>query len=195
MMIGEGAEARIYLERMFGTEVIVKLRCRKAYRIREMDETMRRRRTRKEAGIMLAAAKAGVPVPEIIAVGTFSMYMEKLDGTLLKDTRITSRHMASAGSALALLHSSNMVHGDYTPANIMSTKQGIRIIDFGLADTTMDVEQKAVDLLLMKRAVSRTTYASFESAYAKKSRNAGDVLRQLAELERRGRYQTRTMMG
>ena len=195
MMIGEGAEARIYLERMFGADVIVKLRCRKAYRIREIDDAIRRRRTRKEAGIMLAAARAGVPVPGVVAVGTFSIYMEKLDGTLLKDTRITSKDMESAGSALALLHSSNIVHGDYTPANIMSTGHGIRVIDFGLADTTMDVEEKAVDLLLMKRAVSRAAYASFESAYVKQAKNAEDVLRQLAELERRGRYQTRTLTG
>ncbi len=193
MVIGEGAEAQIYLENILGLEMVVKVRQRKEYRIPEIDEPMRRRRTRKEAGLMIVASKAGINVPHVIAVGKFSIYMEKIGGKLLKDIQNSKTYMEKVGKELARMHDSGIVHGDYTPANIMISGNETTIIDFGLADMSLDPEQKAVDLLLMKRSVTRGMYAHFEHAYVNASRNGTAVKKQLAETERRGRYQSRTL--
>ena len=47
-LIKKGAEAEIHLARWMGREVIQKRRVVKNYRLKEMDEEIRRRRTKKE---------------------------------------------------------------------------------------------------------------------------------------------------
>jgi N6-L-threonylcarbamoyladenine synthase/protein kinase Bud32 len=86
-----------------------------------------------------------------------------------------------------------VTHGDFTPANIVVGGQGICIIDFGLSDVSNSIEDKAIDLLLMKRSVSGEKYRTMESAYRKESRNSEQTILRLAEIEKRGRYQVRTL--
>lgn len=191
--IGEGAEAQIFETSMFGTDIIAKIRQPKAYRIAELDRELRRSRTRKEAKAMLRARNNGVNAPALLALGEYSIYMEKTRGRLLKDAKPGIGIYAKIGSELAKLHDADIAHGDFTPANIMLHGNGVCIIDFGLSDITKSVEDKALDLLLVKRAVKKEEFKALLCSYIKKYEDSRQVLDRLADIERRGRYQTRTL--
>ncbi len=190
--MSEGAEAKLYVTRIFGAEALVKAREPKAYRQKELDLKLRSIRTRKEARIMHGVKALGVNTAYVLALSEFSIYMTRLHGSLLRDIPIRKTDIEAAGRALALMHKGNIVHGDYTPANLMRCGNDIYVIDFGLSDTTNSVEEKATDLLLMKRSITSKQYMAFESAYAK---NGGEhrVIARLAEIEKRGRYQNRSL--
>ncbi len=200
-IIGKGAEAEIRKERVFGKEVAVKDRIRKKYRIREIDHALRKNRTRVEARLLMEAKKAGVLCPIVYAVGEFEIAMEFVDGILLRNARagIAAKKLFDAGAALAKLHSAGMVHGDYTPANIILRKRDGRacVIDFGLGAFSRDEEDRAMDLLVMKKSLgSERLFRAFASGYSSEDKKAAErALRQLDEVEKRGRYVVRAMMG
>ncbi len=191
--LSEGAEARVYLAKMFGSNVVVKVRHAKAYRIMELDENLRRTRTRREAKAMVRASEAGVRVPELFALGEFSIYMEKVTGSLLKDARQRGRY-GGIGRMLAKMHGANVIHGDFTPANIMITPSGPCVIDFGLSEISESTEGKAIDLLLMKRSIGDRDYRTLAEAYGSGYAGSKQIFSRLADIEKRGRYQIRTLM-
>ncbi len=141
---------------------------------------------------MQRAYAAGIMVPRLFAVGRFSIYMERLDGALLRDVRLTQGHMLKAGRMLRSLHMLDVSHGDFTTANIMLCGERLYVIDFGLSGISNNNEEKAIDLLLMKRAVEPGLYKHFISGYLG-SATQERVLRRLEEIEKRGRYQVRTL--
>ncbi|VVB77238.1 KEOPS complex subunit Bud32 [uncultured archaeon] len=188
-----GAEAEIFETEIFGKGAVVKVRCEKKYRIRELDVSIRRTRTRREAKLLHKARMGGVLVPRVIALGKFSIYMEKLSGTPLKDTKIPEKGYGEIGRLLARMHNAGIVHGDFTPANIMVCGDDFYVIDFGLAEDSRSSEERAIDLLLMKRSVGRGHYKFFESAYAREADGSKETLARLSEVELRGRYQIRTL--
>lgn len=190
--IGEGAEATIYLQTIYGKEIVVKSRKPKDYRIKELDNRIRRQRTKKEAKLMKKASDSGISVPKVIAVGQTVIFMDKIDGKLLKDMIITKSHAQSVGETLAKLHDSGIIHGDFTPANIMYDGKKIYLIDFGLSEHTSSSEEKALDILLMKRQLPPSIYSEFIKSYSAAGPSR-DTLARLAEIEERGRYQSRTL--
>ncbi|MGC8586486.1 MAG: KEOPS complex kinase/ATPase Bud32 [Candidatus Micrarchaeia archaeon] len=198
--ISEGAEAILYSSELLGRACVIKFRRRKIYRIREIDESIREKRTKTEARILSTANSIGVNVPKLLMVGRFAIYMTMLDGELLSDVLRKNANskiekiLEDAGKALAKLHNANIVHGDYTPANIMVCKGKAYIIDFGLSLVESAAEEKALDLLLMKRSLKRRQYLIFEKAYSKLSDNFNIIKERLESIERRGRYQTRTLI-
>ncbi len=191
--IGEGAEATIYLASLYGKEILIKSRKPKDYRIRALDIRIRRHRTKKEAKLMKKAADAGLNVPKVIGVGQTIILMEKIDGKLLKNISITKQHAQKLGKLLTSLHFLGVTHGDFTPANIISNGNEIFLIDFGLSESTTSNEEKALDILLMKRQLPKSVYPDFIKAYSV-SRSSKEILSRLAEIEERGRYQSRTLV-
>ena len=191
-LISEGAESKIYADDSFGVPLIVKARERKGYRIEGLDESIRRGRTRKEAKAMCKARESGANVPGIIAVGRFSIFMERKRGKMLKDVRFGNKEMRAAGAQLAKLHAAGIAHGDFTPANIMLCSNGPCIMDFGLAGIGGGDEEKAIDLLLMKRSVEKPQFSSFIKGYSAYA-NHKPVLKKLSDIERRSRYKARTL--
>jgi Kae1-associated kinase Bud32 len=193
-LLSEGAEAKVFETSIFGISAVVKVRGMKKYRAETLDETLRKTRTKKEARAMYRACEAGVGTPRLLGVGKFSLYMEKLEGTMLKDIEGQEADYGKIGSLLAKMHNVNVVHGDFTPANIIVTKDdGIGVIDFGLSDISDSLEDKATDLYLMKRAVSRKQYQKFERAYKNECLQTDHIISRLGEMEKRGRYQIRTL--
>ena len=192
-IIAEGAEALIYSATLYGKEVLVKYRDPKRYRIKELDDNIRKTRTKKEAKLMVRALEAGVNVPEIIGVGENEIYLAKIDGRLLKDISISSQLSRKSGEQLAILHNAGITHGDFTPANLISKGNEVYLIDFGLADSTPSGEERALDILLMKRQISARQYSDFASAYSRTAKSSKETIRRLAEIEERGRYQSRTL--
>jgi Kae1-associated kinase Bud32 len=94
---------------------------------------------------------------------------------------------------LARMHNAGIVHGDFTPANIMLCGGVPYVIDFGLAADVGSTEEKAIDLLLMKRSLPKKEYLIFEKSYAREGTGSRATLERLAEVEKRGRYQVRTL--
>ncbi len=192
-MLSEGAEAKVFETDIFGRSAVAKCRYAKTYRIAELDEVLRKTRTKKEARAMHRASEAGVRTPGILGLGKFTIYMEKVEGMMLKDIPGQEADYGEMGRMLARMHNANVVHGDFTPANIVVGASGISVIDFGLSDISDSVEDKAIDLFLMKRAVSREQYGRMEKEYARECRQAKLTISRLAEIEKRGRYQIRTL--
>ncbi|MCL5430139.1 MAG: Kae1-associated serine/threonine protein kinase [Candidatus Marsarchaeota archaeon] len=201
--ISEGAEAEIYDAKVLGRSAILKYRIEKGYRTRPLDYRIRSERTKSEAKIMARASARGAMVPKVLLIDGYGIYIEKLDGAMLnammdrfeKQKEKMRKILEEAGKQLGMLHNADIVHGDYTPANILVTPEGVvYVIDFGLAEITNSVEEKALDLLLMKRSISKTLYPIFEDSYRKSHGDSKSVLLKLGDIERRGRYQTRTLI-
>ncbi len=202
-MMGEGAEAKVYSGNFLGVEVVIKDRVRKRYRIKEIDDSLRKRRTKTEARMLYAASSNGINAPNVLLVDGTKLYIRRIKARNLHEYTNGGMVMAgakmghalySAGVQCGILHNIGIAHGDFTPANMMIDGDGgLWIIDFGLAEATRSAEDKALDLLLMKRAVSKGLFARFLSGYRKSSVAHAEITRRLAEIERRGRYQTRTL--
>ncbi len=200
----EGAEA-VLTPLTFGPfAALDKIRLSKAYRPSVLDEKIRTSRTRVEARLLTRAKAAGVPCPLVLAVGPYDIVMKRVDGKTLNAwpaSSITAEVWTQAGTYLARLHKAGIIHGDYTPANLMwdgekektgkyKKKETLTVIDFGLGNTSGDDEDFAVDVLTMKKALhEEKSRKSFLSGYRKE----GDarVLKHMEEVEKRARYQDR----
>ncbi len=196
-LIGKGAEAELREGRFITEGVVVKNRIEKKYRIKEIDVPLRKKRTKIEARLLSAAKKARVKVPLIYGLGEFEITMMRIEGKLLRDARATPLLLKLAGTYLARLHNLSIIHGDYTPANLMVDSKGeLFVIDFGLGSFSKDLEDKAVDILLMKKALGdEKQYRTFLKGYETESKEFGRVMGQLTEVEKRGRYVVRAMQG
>jgi Kae1-associated kinase Bud32 len=70
----------------------------------------------------------------------------------------------------------------------------VYFIDFGLGFVSLKIEDKAVDLHLLKQALESKHYKVFEDCFNsilkgyKKSVNYEDVMERLKKVEKRGRY-------
>ena len=184
-----GAEAKIYFSQLFGKPVVIKKREVKNYRNRILDEYLREIRNKTEARCILTCSKNKIPVPQIYHVERFEIIMERLNGKLLKETKNSKETYKKVGAILAEMHKAGITHGDFTPANIMKTKNGIYVIDFGLAMFSKDSEERAIDLLLMKRSVGKNFKYIIEGY--RKLPNWEKVLETMQEIEKRGRYHKR----
>jgi Kae1-associated kinase Bud32 len=177
-------------------KAVLKRRARKEYRIREIDTKIRASRTRNEARIMAMASRSGISAPKLLLSQGFDIYMGFVEGERLDslvERKAGPEIFGPVGSLLGRLHRINIAHGDYTPANIVVRDGSPCIIDFGLAQVTGTAESKALDLLLMKRSIGRIQYRRLVSGYRDGFSGAGEVLKRLEVIERRGRYQKRTL--
>jgi Kae1-associated kinase Bud32 len=193
MIVNEGAEAKIYEEEFFGEKVIVKFRNKKKYREKRLDESIRLSRTKVEARILYRLEAEQINAPRLVALGRYSIYMSYLQGVLLRDCKMPNSFFGKLGILLAKMHNADISHGDFTPANIIVNKGRPFAIDFGLACITKSVEDKAIDLLLIKRSLNRDQYKKLESAYMSKAKHGKEITRRLIDIEKRGRYQIRTI--
>ncbi len=198
--IGEGAESTIYSVALLGLDAVLKRRMEKSYRIKEIDQKIRLQRTRKEAKIMGLVSSLGIDSPVMLLVDKYDIFMSRIKGDGLNESlnlnkRIDARKIFSAlGSYAALLHNNNIIHGDYTPANVIVGNGVVYLIDFGLSDITPSIEDKALDILLMKRSVDDNNFGEFIKSYRKDCKESKLIIARLNEIEKRGRYNTRTLL-
>lgn len=184
-----GAEATVAIE-----DDVRKTRVPKSYRHPQLDERLRRERTRAEARVTSDARQLGVPTPVIRDVDEqeSKIVLEHVGTADLRDDP-TERRVQDVGRSLATLHAADIVHGDPTTRNV---RIGDRtwLIDFGLAYYSEATEDHAMDLHVFCQSLEGTTatptplVSAFEDAY----RDAGDpaVIDQLRTIEGRGRYQS-----
>ncbi len=205
MLIAKGAEACLYKTKWYGFDVIVKERIKKNYRHPILDYKLRAYRTISEARMMNEARAAGVPTPIVYDVDLerTSIIYEFIDGVKVKNileqlNEIERRKLNKRiGVLIGLLHKNGLIHGDLTTSNMLLTSSGnIYFIDFGLCEHSTDIENKGVDLHLMKRALESTHFriasASFREVLEGYRETAGedaeDVIKRITLIEKRGRY-------
>ena len=168
---------------LLGRRVVVKSRMVKGYREAGLDTKLRTERTRGEARLLHKAKTAGVSCPTVLEVGDFDITMSFVEG---KRPEMGRDEAYEAGRILARLHEADIIHGDYTPANLIREDGGaIYVIDFGLGFISKDIEDKAVDVFTMLRAISeRDAFIAGYRGYAK----AKEVLVRVKDVEKRVRY-------
>ena len=177
-----GAEAILHKSTLLGQPVVVKHRMEKEYRVRKLDERLRRERTRGEARLLHKAKLAGVLCPTVFEVDNFSITMSFIAG---KRPEMKKKNASEAGKMLARLHEDDIIHGDYTPANIIQDGRQLFVIDFGLGFISKDIEDKAVDVFTMLRAISEKD--AFLKGY-RSYKKADAVFKRVKDVEKRVRY-------
>lgn len=201
-LISQGAEAKIFQD----NSLVIKERTPKSYRIKELDEKIRKYRTRREISILEKASKV-IPVPKISNASSekdFTIIMDYIDGKKLSETLDSFDDKKRIGICkiigrqVALLHNHNIIHGDLTTSNMVLKDNILYFIDFGLSFIDQKAEHKAVDLHLLKQALESKHYKHFESSfravlegYKETCRNHKEILDRLEKVEGRGRYKSK----
>jgi Kae1-associated kinase Bud32 len=186
-LIAQGAEAKIYDK----GNSILKHRIKKNYRLPEIDLKLRKKRTRWEARLLNLASRAGVPVPQVLNSDdkTMKLEIEKISGEKVRDV-LEPQMCKKIGAELLKLHKTNIVHGDLTTSNMILRKSEIVLIDFGLAQYSEKVEDKAVDLHLFKECLKSKHFDIWQPCWKQFLEEYDDklVLTRLKKVELRGKY-------
>jgi N6-L-threonylcarbamoyladenine synthase/protein kinase Bud32 len=187
--IASGAEAVLILDR----NLITKKRVSKNYRIKEIDDAIRRDRTRSEARLISEARRCGVPTPIIRDVSDFDIKMEYIEGTALKEI-ITPPLSEKMGELVGRLHAHGIIHGDLTTSNILSKEGKLYLIDFGLSYLDKTVEARGVDVHVLFQTFESThenheeLIEAFKKGYALEFMGAKEVFDREKDIGSRGRY-------
>ncbi|HJX50021.1 MAG TPA: KEOPS complex kinase/ATPase Bud32 [Candidatus Nanoarchaeia archaeon] len=198
-IIQQGAEAIIYLDS--DKNKILKKRVKKSYRISELDEKIRKLRTRGEAKLLKKASEI-IAIPGNIKEDEKNkeISMDFIEGIKLSDElnnfdlKEQKKILQKIGENIAKLHDADIIHGDLTTSNMIFKNSEIFFIDFGLGFQSKKSEDKAVDIHVLKEALEarhfknwKELFQAFEHGY-KKSKQSKQVLERLKAVEKRGRY-------
>jgi len=197
-LISRGAEANIFCDK----DRVKKERVVKGYRAAELDSHLRKTRTKREAKLISLARRAGVATPFVYDVDNSktTIEMKNIEGSRVREligeleSEERSKVCRKIGKSVGKLHASNIVHGDLTTSNMISSDDKVYFIDFGLGAVTDSIEDKGVDLLVFKKALYSTHHEHWEGCYnAFLEGYTGydkheDVVNRLKTIEKRGRY-------
>lgn len=201
-LISQGAEAKIFLDK----NIINKERISKSYRHPVLDEQIRRLRTKHECKILIKANRLGMNVPKVLNADSkslpkdkFNLQLEYLQGDRLSETLNNYEEnkqfkvMKKIGEQTSLLHKNNIIHGDLTTSNTILNNNDVYIIDFGLSFISTKIEDKAVDLHLIKQALEAKHWQNWEKLFEKfleyySYSESEKVINRLNIVEKRGRY-------
>ncbi len=200
-IIQQGAEAKIILNKK--EKSIIKNRVSKSYRHTELDKKIRKRRTKAETKLLKKSSNIiRVPVPE------FSQKFDEIIMPYIKGKKLSEnldefsekgqkKICREIGKSIALLHKKEIIHGDLTTSNMILKGKKLYFIDFGLGYISKKIEDKAVDLHLLKQAFeakhfknyqknSREIFKEYEKTFGKtKSKK---IIERIKTIEKRGRY-------
>ena len=193
-LLAQGAESKLFLD----GDKVIKDRFRKHYRIKEIDERLRKSRTKREAKVLEKLQKIGFSVPELISNNEKdTLKIQFIKGELLKNILNNDNCIKlnkEIGEKVAILHNNNIIHGDLTTSNMIFDKE-IYFIDFGLSFFSHKIEDRAVDLHLLKEALEskhskiwETSYKAALDGYVGKAVDGKEVLNRIKIVEKRGRY-------
>jgi Kae1-associated kinase Bud32 len=190
-IIQQGAEAIIFLD----NNQILKNRIKKSYRLKELDTKLRTRRTKSEAKI-IEKLKSIINVPKIIRTGNNQIIMQYIDGKKLSEHLESLNYKTickQIGEILTKLHNQDIIHGDLTTSNMIYKDNKLYIIDFGLGFHSYKIEDKAVDLHLLKQALEAKHYKIADECFKIIIKNyKADkhklIIERIPVIESRGRY-------
>ncbi|MFN3910177.1 MAG: KEOPS complex kinase/ATPase Bud32 [Candidatus Anstonellaceae archaeon] len=189
--ISEGAEAIIYLMEFPFLKIIKKVRIEKKYREKTLDYKLRFSRTKIEAKILHKAKEVSVPCPYVLGVEGDFLLLQYLEGATLNNfSKVPNIYLEQSARYLANLHKADIIHGDYTFANLFLTKnKKLYVIDFGLSFISHDSEDKAVDLLTMLKSLPKNKANLFAIYYEKFG--DGKIVQLAKKIQKRARYEER----
>ena len=208
-IIRKGAEANLYYGHWFGKEVIFKHRIPKKYRIEELDNRIRTERTLNEARALIKIKEYGINVPQVFEIDSTNstIVMKYIPGYKLKDIlpnldeNLMKNYFNEIGRMIATLHRNGIIHGDITTSNVIITpEEHIFLIDFGLHTYSDTIEDKSVDLHLLKRVLIsshgqmyKICYNAFLDGYRLEyekinSKECEEIIKNIDAVESRGRY-------
>lgn len=210
-LLAKGAESDIVKSQWFDgfkgfdpIDVVVKKRLPKAYRIPEIDNKIRKLRTKSEAKILSHAKASGIITPILydIDLEDKSITMSKIEGRIVKDmiddiTDDARKELSyRIGEYIADIHELDIIHGDLTTSNMLiDNNNQLVFIDFGLSYYSNLIEDKADDLLVLKKSIKSVDYdVALETfnwileSYLEYSDNSDDIRDKIEEIEHRGRY-------
>jgi TP53 regulating kinase-like protein len=193
-LIAQGAESKLFLVK----NKVIKNRFRKTYRIKEIDEKLRKFRTKREAKVLQKLEEIKFSSPKLIKNDEKeNLEIGYIKGKLMKDTLEKSDYVKLSkeiGEKIAILHNNNIIHGDLTTSNMIFNKE-VYFIDFGLSFFSHKIEDRAVDLHLLKEALESKHYKIWEKCYKavlegyeKEAKYGKEVLKRVKVVESRGRY-------
>jgi TP53 regulating kinase-like protein len=198
-LIQQGAEAKIFYNEK--NNLIIKDRISKSYRIKEIDIKIRKQRTKAEKKLLEKACKI-INSPNPFPIKDF----DKIEMPYIKGKKLSKnldkfslekqkQFMKIIGRDIAKLHEADIIHGDLTTSNMILVKEKIFFIDFGLGYISRKIEDKAVDLHLLKQALEakhfknwKILFEEFTGEYKKENKESTKIFERLNAVEKRGRY-------
>jgi len=201
-----GAESIVYFDEFEGQQVLVKERIKKNYRIDQIDNKLRKIRTREEVKLLTEARKVGVLTPKILNVDyeNYKIVMEYVNGERLKELLMNTNERTvrkicfELGRLVGKLHSAGIVHGDLTTSNMIIKNNQIYFIDFGLGMFSKKIEDQGIDINLLFEAFKSTHFKILNlcwenilKGYRQEYKDAEQVLNKVEEIESRARYMER----
>jgi len=189
MFLAKGAEASIDLI----DGMVIKNRIPKSYRLKALDQIIRKQRTKMEARIISESRRRGVPTPIIFDIEDCKITMEYINGPKVKDI-LTPGLSYKIGTVVGRLHLGGIIHGDLTTSNMILYDDRIYLIDFGLSFFERSVEARGVDVHVLFRTFESThdgyeiLIENFKVGYRRIFPDAKAVLKRVDEIKGRGRY-------
>jgi len=207
--LATGAEAQVFRCIFLGVEAVVKIRAPKPFLDPRIDLELRISRTRKEARALLKAMELGVRVPAPLWIDEDMglLIVQYIDGELMREYVLkrgfcedTCRYFEMLGEYLGRMHSEGLVHGDPTTSNAIVCSDGeLYLIDFGLAEFSDVVDDKAIDVHIAFRAIESTHFVAerefkdcFLRGYSRSYRDWQIVLKRVHAIRLMGRYVERS---
>jgi TP53 regulating kinase and related kinases len=199
IVLRKGAEADIYLTSWYGNRAISKIRKVKPYRQNSLDYEIRRTRTVREATMLSVTKSIGIKTPFVYFVDPVSaeIIMEFIEGESVKET-MNQDVALQMGKIAGLLHVNNIIHNDLTTSNFLKVGENqLVLLDFGLSFFSERLEDKAVDLRLVKEvlysayvSICHVSFSNFLIGYSSivGQKKMQSTLRKVVEIEQRGRY-------
>jgi len=216
-IIQQGAEAIILHE----GKLIIKNRVSKGYRYPELDKKIIKIRTKKEKNLLEKASKLiNAPKPEETSEINI-IKMPFIKGKKLSESleKLNYKKISkNIGESIAKLHDNDIIHGDLTTSNMIwakyvkkssnkkkdakqispndcniNNKGKLYFIDFGLGFISKRIEDKAVDIHLIKQALEAKHFSIHKECEKiilenYNSKDKTKILEQLKKVEGRGRY-------
>jgi TP53 regulating kinase-like protein len=173
------------------------VRLPKSYRHPALDSIIRKHRTIHEASFMSNAKSVGVITPYVYFVdpAKAEIIMEYIEGQNARDV-LTLDICYKIGRCAALLHASNIIHGDLTTSNFVINNKKLVLLDFGLSYYSERLEDMATDVRLIKEIFTsahvaiRKAFSRFDEGYASVAgrKKTDKILENVRNIEQRGRY-------
>lgn len=194
----QGAEASVFETSLFGEKCVLKKRENKSYRAKQLDEKIIAERTRQECQLLSKAKTAGIRIPAILFADKKKgeIFLENIIGKKVKDlgAKELEKNCGLIGKNIARLHDAGIIHGDLTTANMVLQKGKLVLLDFGLGYFSDKVEDKATDLLVLKRTLSaghqkaKNAWKKTIKSYITNSVLGRQIIDHIIEIEKRARY-------
>ncbi len=184
----QGAEAVISLS----DGIIKKERLSKSYRNPFLDKEIRLQRTNREEKSLSYSRRLGLNSPSVVSKKETTLFLEYLPYEKLQTFLSPLNYKTLCfllGKQISQMHKGGLIHGDLTSSNILVDGKKLFFIDFGLSFRSSRLEDKAVDLLNLKKTFS-STHPELSKAWQEIIRGYADkeVESQVEKIEKRARY-------